>query len=161
MELSLSRYFNYFTNIVVPNVSWGMDLHECDLFILSKAGFATEVEIKVSAQDLKADIKKAHSHENHKIKYLYFAIPHYLEKHSGYIPKRAGILSLKKRLEDGYIEVNKIREPVKNGNYRYSMEEKLKLQRLGVIRIWSLKHSLEQSKQWRKTKEVCQEGENK
>ena len=70
MELHISRYFDLRQNIIVPNISWGMGLHECDLLILSRAGYATEIEIKISAADLRKDSKKKHEHLSNKIKYL-------------------------------------------------------------------------------------------
>jgi hypothetical protein len=51
MEVELGRYFNYRQNIIVSNVSWGLGIHECDLLIITKSGYATEVEIKVSLSD--------------------------------------------------------------------------------------------------------------
>ena len=63
MEVALSKFFNPRQNIIVPNISWGMGgHHECDLMVLTQCNFAYEVEIKVSAADLKADAKKTHAH---------------------------------------------------------------------------------------------------
>ena len=61
MEIALARFINPRVNLVVPNVSWGFFNHECDLISISKSGFATEYEIKVSKSDLKADKKKKQS----------------------------------------------------------------------------------------------------
>lgn len=58
MEIVLMEYFGVNRNIIVPNVSWGLNLHECDLLIFSKSGYATEVEIKISKQDLLKDKNK-------------------------------------------------------------------------------------------------------
>ena len=57
VELSLMKHFNFRENVIVNGVHWGMvingkPLHECDLLILSKANYATEVEIKISKSDL-------------------------------------------------------------------------------------------------------------
>ena len=76
MEIALARFINPRVNLVVPNVSWGFFNHECDLISISKSGFATEYEIKVSKSDLKADKKKKHTHDDNKIKALICA--HYL-----------------------------------------------------------------------------------
>ena len=57
METLLMNHFNYLQNIIVPNVSNGIFhkehgwLHECDLLVLSKANYATEIEIKISKAD--------------------------------------------------------------------------------------------------------------
>jgi len=53
MEIALVRFFNYRTNLIVPNVHWGMNMHECDLLMVSKAGYCTEIEIKVTRADIK------------------------------------------------------------------------------------------------------------
>lgn len=75
MEAHLSRHFDPRRNIIIPNASWGLGLHECDLLVVSEAGYATEVEIKISKSDLRADVKKTHDHQSSKIKFLYFAVP--------------------------------------------------------------------------------------
>ena len=83
MELALTTmpnrrtksYIDIRRELVVPNVHWGADVHECDLFLLSKSGYAIEIEIKISKADLIQDSKKKHGHVNYKIKQLYFAIP--------------------------------------------------------------------------------------
>jgi len=87
MEIALAEYFGIRQNLIVPNVSWGMDSHECDLFILTPAGYGWEVEIKVSKADLFKDKHKRHRHNSSKIKFLYFAIPEYLERYIDEIPE--------------------------------------------------------------------------
>ena len=69
IEVALANHFNYRLNLIVPNISWGAFIwHECDLFIVSKAGYCTEIEIKISKSDLKKDFEKKHNHESDKIK---------------------------------------------------------------------------------------------
>ena len=150
MELRLAQWFGFVQNIIVPNVSWGMKLHECDLLIMSKKGYLTEVEIKTSLSDLKNDIKKRHEHNDEKIKNLYFAIPEKLEKHIAYIPSHAGIIVLheKQIYNDVYRKgIKEIRKP-----YSWikvlplSNEEQFQLARLGTMRIWMLKHKLKKAR---------------
>jgi hypothetical protein len=75
MELSIAKMFGYRGNIIVPNISFGLNIHECDLFIVNaKSYYASEVEIKRSKADLKKDVQKRHGHKSEKIKNLYFAI---------------------------------------------------------------------------------------
>lgn len=66
-------------HIIVPRVSpmaSGLPFrYELDLLVFSPAGYATEIEIKTSMSDLKADFKKRFQHDSSLIKYLYFAIP--------------------------------------------------------------------------------------
>lgn len=136
IELQIADYFGIRQNVIIPNVSWGFVNHECDLLVLSKAGYATEIEIKISAADLKNDLKKRHLHFSDKIKYLYFAIPHTLLKYISFIPLHAGILvvypeSYKKR-------VFCLAKPEANRKSRPLNEKDIiQITRLGCIRIWS------------------------
>lgn len=152
MEVELARFLNYRVNIIVPNVSWGMFSHECDLIRLTPAGYCSEIEIKVSLYDLKKDKHKFHNHVDgngygrNKIKYLYFAIPEYLERHIEYIPERAGILIVYEVVKDWLpkpiLRVKEIRSPKKQSNYKFSVKERLRLLELMAMRIWGLKKKL-------------------
>lgn len=144
MEWRVAAYFNYRQNIIVPNISWGAGLHECDLLIVTKRGIVTEVEIKVSRSDLKADAKKRHKHKNEKIKDLYFAIPDYMRDCIELIPEHAGIILVSRNYDRGdSIYCKTIREPVSNRNYiKMTDKEVLNIARLGTMRIWSLKRKI-------------------
>jgi hypothetical protein len=135
IECAVASYFNWRVNLIVPNVSWGMFIHECDLLIVTKAGYCYEVEIKTSRSDLKADIKKRHGHKSELIKKLYFAIPEYLTDCTEFIPAHAGIITVS--AEGGFCQV--IREPQVNGGRSLSEQERFQVARLGTMRIWSLK----------------------
>ena len=53
IEEAVARKFGVRTNIIVPNVSWGLPgMHECDLFIIKMSGYGVEVEIKISKADI-------------------------------------------------------------------------------------------------------------
>jgi len=151
MELHLKEFLNFRKNIVIPNVSWGMFSHECDLIRLTPSGYCSEIEIKISLADLKKDSKKRHNHvdgnsyRTNKIKYLYFAIPEYLEKHINLIPDRAGILMLRERKREYYsdiISIEETRKPTPQSNYKFSIEERIRLLELMSMRIWTLKKKL-------------------
>ncbi len=59
MECALAAFFDSRANLIVPRVHWGMaDLHECDLLMVSKVGYVTEIEIKITRADLKKDAEK-------------------------------------------------------------------------------------------------------
>jgi len=98
VEIAVAKHFNYRTNVIVPNVYWGLGLrYEADLVVLRPSNWAIEVEIKVSASDIKADLRKAHQHDSRLFKELYFAVPEEL-KNNPFIPDHAGILSASKYL---------------------------------------------------------------
>jgi len=150
MELAIAKYFKVRLHIVVPKLSYGFDwIHECDLFFIQRNGYAFEVEIKRSKADLLADFKKGHNHidKKNRIKELYFAIPFKLyESCKDIIPKNAGILVCDKWLhDDGRIIVNVCtkRQAIKvKGARKLTLEEQLRVAKLGTMRIWSLKEKL-------------------
>ena len=153
MECAVANHFNFRANLIVPNVHWGMAIHECDLLVVTKAGYAYEVEIKVTKADLKKDSEKGHGHYDNRIKYLYFAIPDYLEESTGLIPERAGIIIV----ESGPLKTTKyggktytwsrkcrvVRQPELNGMATpFAPDDRYKVARLGTLRIWRLKQKL-------------------
>jgi hypothetical protein len=140
MECLVARFLNYRVNLVVPNVSWGMGLHECDLLVCTKAGYLWEVEIKVTKADLKRDAAKWHGHRNDRIKHLLFAIPAYLEDCAELVPAHAGIITVAPKGERVWGRVRRLREPATNKAAQpISAAERYTLARLGAMRIWSLK----------------------
>ena len=140
MEIAVAQYFGYRQNTVVPNISYGLWIHEVDVLIISKSGYATEVEIKTSISDLKADLNKKHGHSSNKIKYLYFAIPEELkEKALPLIPERAGLIIVKQD-QYKYLWCEVIKSPMVNKEARALTQEELtKLGYLAALRIWNLK----------------------
>lgn len=141
IEIAVASYFDYRQNLVVPNISWGLNIHECDLFIISQAGYATEVEIKISKSDLKKDAGKYHGHRSDLIKKLYFALPEKLEAHIKYVPERAGIIILTRNKYGLACKI--IRKPKPNkASRKLTDEERYKVARLGALRIWGLKHTI-------------------
>jgi len=64
IEERVAQYFGPRECIIVPNISWGINIHECDLLIIRKSGYGIEVEIKISKSDLIADAKKGHHHHD-------------------------------------------------------------------------------------------------
>lgn len=75
LALRNSSLFDRRNDIIVPNVSWGLLPYEADLLAISKAGQVTEVEIKRSMADLRADFKKGHLHDSEDITYFYYCVP--------------------------------------------------------------------------------------
>ncbi len=135
MEVRIANYFHYRQNLIVPNISWGFDIHECDMLVVTQAGYLYEVEIKISKPDLKKDVLKKHKHLSNKIKMLYFAIPEKLSDCVEYIPSRAGILIL-----DKYGELTCTRKAeIDKTALKIHDYERHKITRLGALRIWGLK----------------------
>ena len=130
------------SHLVVPNVSSGLAIHECDLLSVTNARYATEIEIKISVADTKKDKLKKHQHKSNKIKYLYFAMPHYiLDKAREYVPEHAGIYSIKPYYWRKQLLYKVVKErPAKvNPNHRKLTEKEYsQLQRLVAMRYFSL-----------------------
>src|SRR5580700_7662207 len=90
MKLLVGRSSSKFSQrrnyLAIPNVSYGFLFYEADLLIVSKARYATEVEVKVSMQDWRKDFEKR-KHKpglrDERIKYQYYAAPPRLaERHT-------------------------------------------------------------------------------
>jgi len=150
IELALTNQYGPFycrRNLVIPNISWGMNFrHELDLLVISPAGYATEVEIKVSLNDLRRDAIKKHGHKSERIKYLFFAMPAFLaenQKAQSFVPAHAGIILVRENGKCGCI-----REAQTQDTRPWSQEEMAKLYRLGALRIWSLKKRLKREEAW-------------
>ena len=143
IELALAYRYKWRQNLIVPNVFWGLGFrYELDLMIVTPAGWATEIEIKTSLSDLKADKKKTHNHSSNRIKYLYFAVPEELQvKALELIPERAGLFIVRPELRVfNYRKTEIVKSPTTNKSARkITTAERLKLGELAAMRIWLLK----------------------
>ncbi len=166
IELAIAKYYDTRQHIIVPNVSWGFTwgenngeyIHECDVFIIKRNGYAVEVEIKRSKTDLLNDFKKKHQHKSEKIREFFYAIPKdKVDEWSELIPKHAGIIAYWKYEENIWdrkkqkwldetkwvVRAGKIRNAEINKTAtKLTTEEQLKIARLGCLRIWNLKEKL-------------------
>lgn len=137
------RMFDYLKFLVVPNASYGVNLHECDLLALTASGYAHEIEIKVSVSDLKRDAEKRHHHESKRVKCLWFAAPAGMrEAMLEHVPGHAGIILV----HDQSRGFSKVLEIVRKAQRRadaraFTAEERYDLARLGTIRYWSRAHA--------------------
>jgi hypothetical protein len=149
MEVAIAKYFGVRQHIIVPNISWGFGMHECDLFIITKAGCAVEIEIKKTKSDFLADFKKGHNHHDrqNRITEFYYAMPEDLyEKCKDLIPVGAGVITcyrwtdyMKRERIDAHTKVKATRI---KGARKLTEEEQLRIARLGTMRIWTLKEKI-------------------
>lgn len=146
IEHAVAQAFGFRRNIIIPNISWGMGLHECDLLVLTKSNFAYEIEIKRSRQDLVKDKTKKHGHESPMIKKVYFAIPEKMEKYIDLIPEKYGVFICKKIERPSgkfFVLATLKREAVTNKNHiKWKDSDRMNLLRLSYFRIWSLKKKI-------------------
>jgi hypothetical protein len=172
LEIAVMEYFGVRQNIIVPNVSFGMNpnngryLHEIDILVLSKSRYATEIELKKDKPDLVKDKEKKHGHKHKDIARFYFAVPEKLKEVAlEEIPERAGLLVAKYKSDTIYRErkgylyerkvvLSEVKTPTRNLTAKpWSDRDILQLTRLGTMRILGLKKkNLELAKQLTKLK---------
>lgn len=141
MEVCIAKYFNPRVNTIVPNISWGIQMHECDILVVTPAGMCTEIEIKRSRADLLHDFKKHHGHKDRRIGKMYYAIPESLyEKCKDLIPEDSGILVIWKHPK-GWVCSSRKEANSKRAR-KLTEKEILKVARLGTMRIWNLKSTI-------------------
>ena len=140
IEIVIADYFGIRQNLSVPNVGWGIGIYECDVLIVTKTGYAYEVEIKVSKSDLLRDFNKRHNHNDYqnRIRKQWFAIPQRLESAIAHIPEKYGVLVISKT---GI--VSEIRgAPINASARKLEVIEQYHIARLGVLRMWALKKKI-------------------
>lgn len=149
MEIAIANLFGIRKNIIVPNISWGFGMHECDVFLIKKSGVAVEIEIKRSKSDLLADFKKGHNHKDrqNRITEFYYAFPENLyESCKDLVPENAGIIVCYRYVD--YKKENRVSATIKRqpkrikGARKLTLEEQLRVAKLGTMRIWSLKQKI-------------------
>jgi hypothetical protein len=144
IEIAVAEHFNYRQNLIVPNVSWGLNElgHEADMLILRPSGWLTEIEIKIRGSDIHMEKHKKSGHLSRIVQMIYFAVPENLIAHK-MIPRNAGILGITVG-EDLSSSVRVVRTAqVFLGARKITHEEKLKIALLGAMRIWTLKSKLQ------------------
>lgn len=124
---------------VVPNVSWGLLPWEADLIVCSKAGYLTEVEIKISMSDWKADLLKAKHRaswpELAMIKRFYYAAPPELASRYDELAldSKIGVIAV---AESGITVLREARD--RPGFRKLTEKEIMKILRLAAIKAWRL-----------------------
>lgn len=146
METAIADLINPRVHTIVPNVSFGLGLrHEADMLVLDHKNRITEIEIKVSASDLRADFKKPHGHVSDKISRLVYAVPDKLKVLCyELVPKRCGIIIVIWNDSLMKFEAQWSRQCKHNKTPPVSDKIVRKLLELGCMRIWSLKKALHQ-----------------
>ena len=164
LEIGMMGKLDYVTNLIVPNVTELSCLlrFEADLLMLTKSGYATGIELKVSKADLRKDLKKKHINRLGtfhrpeysgvsswkefyfgKFKHFYYAVPEELEEAAlEQIPDFCGLYVAKEREGGGYPSIIKVRNADVLYKYKWNDAEKFDVARLGAMRILGLKASV-------------------
>jgi len=156
IEMAIARLFCWWQNLIVPNISWGAGFrHELDLLVVSPNGYGTEIEIKVSKSDLKADANKPHEHRSVRIKRLWFAYPESIGDCAEFVPERAGIFIVKRDKCGVGVRVETLRPPKINTEARkFTPKELDKIRDLAAMRMWTLKEHLQRRRHEKEWKEM-------
>jgi hypothetical protein len=169
IEISVAQHFGHRVNVIVPNVSWGWGLrHEADMIVLRPSGLCDEIEIKVTAADIRADLQKPHSHwEDRRVARVWFAVPAGLADCEA-IPAQAGVIAVIREPRQpgdyGWRDRVEVRRPAKmrarQDRKPVSGADRIKLAELGAMRIWDLKSALAARNRdvqyWREKMETAQ-----
>jgi hypothetical protein len=153
-----SWLFNQRSDIMVPNVSWGLLPYEADFVSINRSGYLTEVEIKRSFEDFKKDFSKKHNHDDERVYYFYYCVPEaiydkiiaYLdEKYEGKRNyEKPAVLYYDENLgihDAGY----GFKDAMHKDGVRYRklfLEEQLTVARLGTLRYWKQENSKKEEK---------------
>ncbi len=140
--------FHYLKNIVVFNVTGaGQSLlipHECDMLVLNKSGYLTEIEIKRSFSDFKKDFQKKHKHDTSLlIKHFYFCIPKSIEEKAiDYMEQMGRVEDVITYDENLSLSIRKLSKSYWRRSRKLFLEERLMLATYGTRRVISLKKKL-------------------
>lgn len=146
VAIAKSRDFSCVANTVVFNVYGLSELlpigHECDVLVMTKAGYLAEIEIKRSWSDFLADFRKAHKHESRLIKRFYYCVPEsifrrvmeYIENAEDEY-KCAGVAFY---TEDGRVWIRRGAR-VRDDALKLTDEQKLEVLRLGCMKVIAAK----------------------
>lgn len=141
------------SDIIVPNVSWGLLPYEADLIQVKKSNLVVEYEIKRSFEDFKKDFTKYHTHDAQLIAYFYYVIPEklidkvraFLINHFGssenspavlYYDENSGIHTM---MDENHKEFGK---PKRKNYVKITESEKATLGRLVSIRYWNVQNEI-------------------
>lgn len=143
IQKALARFYDPRKNIIVPNVSWSFFNHEVDLLVISKAGYGTEIEIKVSMADLKKDFsKKKHTKVRPKLlSRLFYCVPTAMvDAAKQIVPEQFGIMEyyVPSGQERGFIRVIRGAKKEKTCEVWSQKDQYLILRNLS-IKFWNRK----------------------
>ena len=140
IQIALGNHYGRESGMIaVPNVlmySKDGGMYEADFITITKSGYLTEVEVKISISDFRADFEKQRYHDSPHVNSLYYALPKELyQKHKEEIDNScnkvgAGIILIRSdSWWDGIVKKPKLRK-VKP----LTIYEKLDYARLGCMK---------------------------
>ena len=150
-----------------PDIMWLPNVHfaggECDLLTVSKSGYATEFEIKISIEDWRRDKNKVKwtDEKREKISQFYYCIPReLLEKEPDFVNPDFGILTFKFK-EGGWFSIREERKAKKlTDSIKLTDKEQMQLLKKGWFRYRSgLIHKLRtENEEFINANSICDSG---
>lgn len=159
IEVAIMREFDFRRKLIVSGVTnmMGLVAFETDMIVLSESNYAYGFEIKTSRSDLRAEFKKRqHTHlevmlngktgkERYygKFKYFYYAVPEQLKELAlELIPPFCGLWVYRKPLHPLLPKFYKAKEASMLFNYKWTIDQRYELARLGAMRVFALKEGV-------------------
>jgi hypothetical protein len=149
LELLVAEYFGIRTNLIVPNLSWGIGLnYEADLTVITRSKCAYEIELKVSKSDLIAESKKkASAHKGKMFKRFYYAMPESIYDENLIKDSSTGVLlayydkgrTFRGRVIKGTWRIKEVKKAKNKKVTKLSDKKYLKILELSAMRVWSMK----------------------
>lgn len=147
LALRNSGLWNKRSDIIVPNLSWGLLPYEADFVIVSKSGYLTEIEIKRSWEDFKADFKKDHKHDDERIYKFAYCVPESIcGRAVSYIREQnpdssdymlPAVIYYSEDMRIGVTELKFFDNLNAKKRRKLFLEEMLTIARLGQLRYWA------------------------
>lgn len=132
---ALARHFDWFQNRMMPE--WEIDGGQADLLFISRAGYATEIEIKISLSDWNhdRDKKKWNSARPHVARFFYAVPEHLADKIPDWIDPAVGVLAVRVN-RYGYAAVRTVREARRARATKIDQQEFLRMYEACYYRFW-------------------------
>ena len=148
-----SQWCDQRSDLIVPNVSWGLLPYEADLLCVKKSGYVAEFEIKRSFEDFKKDFTKDHFHDAEIITYFYYVVPEKIvDKVRAFLLERfngENIPAVIQFNEDGMLMRTKgingfgsFGNEKRSNSRKITLEEKATIGRLASLRYWSIQEEI-------------------
>jgi hypothetical protein len=135
--LACAGYFNWFQNTMMPE--WQVDGGRADLVFISRAGYLTEIEIKVSMADWNHDAGKDKWKKNWRpnVSRFFYAVPETLEnKIPDWLPPDAGVIVVRAGKTRDMVQV--VREAKRKRCLPIETKEIQYIHRQCYYRFWRL-----------------------
>jgi hypothetical protein len=140
---SLARYFDWWQNRMVTEFE--IDGLREDLVIVSRSGYVTVVEIKVSRADWQADRHK-NRWPSDSISRFFYAVPFDLYQAGvpAHVPQHCGILSVRQHRRGGFDTVREERAARRHPALKLKAEKQRQLDQTFYFRFWRMHMDREQ-----------------